>query len=163
MTAFSTRTGARDFDFLLGSWDIINERLVSRLSGSDTWEQFPATGRCDLILGGNGNADTFHTIRDGVAFEGFSLRIFNPATGQWSIYWADSTGCVLLPPVVGAFSAGEGEFYGNDVHVDQPVKVRFRWSEITVDSARWDQAFSLDDGATWETNWIMRFTRRKDR
>lgn len=26
--------------------------------------------------------------------------------------------------------------------------------------ARWEQAFSVDGEATWETNWIMEFTRR---
>jgi hypothetical protein len=27
------------------------------------------------------------------------------------------------------------------------------------DSPRWEQAFSADGGANWETNWIMNFTR----
>jgi hypothetical protein len=33
------------------------------------------------------------------------------------------------------------------------------WSRITREAARWEQAFSLDKGASWETNWIMDFTR----
>jgi len=69
---------------------------------------------------------------------------------------------VLQPPVVGSFSDGLGLFYADDHHGDIPVLVRFQWSEITGSSARWDQAFSTDDGETWETNWVMEFTRVSD-
>jgi hypothetical protein len=37
--------------------------------------------------------------------------------------------------------------------------VRYRWSDISATTARWEQAFSTDKGETWETNWIMRSTR----
>jgi hypothetical protein len=39
------------------------------------------------------------------------------------------------------------------------VKVRFTWKDLTHDSATWEQSFSFDDGATWDTNWITRHTR----
>lgn len=54
---------------------------------------------------------------------------------------------------------GVGEFLGVDEHNGQQVHVRFRWSGIAANSARWEQAFSEDEGSTWETNWIMDFTR----
>jgi hypothetical protein len=37
--------------------------------------------------------------------------------------------------------------------------VRFLWTDITPASARWQQAFSEDGGASWETNWVMEFER----
>jgi hypothetical protein len=40
-----------------------------------------------------------------------------------------------------------------------PLKVRFTWKDITADSATWDQSFSLDDGETWDTNWVTRHSR----
>ena len=50
-------------------------------------------------------------------------------------------------------------FYGDDEHDGKRVLVRYLWSEITSRNARWEQAFSPDGGATWETNWTMRFKR----
>lgn len=154
--------GASDFDFLHGSWQVANAQLVSRLTGSDEWERFDALGDCRPILGGIGNIDDFRPSGAGWAgFEGASLRLFNPATALWSIYWADNVRCTLFPPLVGRFSDGVGEFYGDDQHEGVPVRVRFRWSWRGAITARWEQAFSADGGATWETNWIMRFTRRE--
>jgi hypothetical protein len=37
--------------------------------------------------------------------------------------------------------------------------VRFLWSRTAAPSPRWEQAFSADGGVSWETNWIMDFTR----
>jgi hypothetical protein len=60
---------------------------------------------------------------------------------------------------VGRFENGRGEFYGDDEDRGRPVRVRFIWSKIASSSAQWEQAFSLDQGQTWETNWIMEMTR----
>ena len=149
-----------DFDFFFGSWQIVNERLTARLAHCHEWERFEARGECRPILGGLGNIDDFRPTWAGRAgFEGASLRLFNPATGRWSIYWMDNISGALQQPVVGGFVDGVGEFYGDDQHEDTPVLVRFRWSGIAANAARWEQAFSVDCGETWETNWIMTFTR----
>lgn len=152
--------GARDFDFLFGSWRIANERLTSRLTGSDDWERFDAVGTCRPILGGLGNVLDYRPARPGQeGAPGASLRLLNPTTGQWSIFAVNADAGQIRPPVVGRFTDGAGEFSGDDRHDGRPVLVRFRWSGITADAARWEQAFSPDRGATWETNWIMSFTR----
>jgi hypothetical protein len=54
---------------------------------------------------------------------------------------------------------GVGEFFGDDIDGGRPVRVRYLWSRITKDAARWEQAFSLDGGRTWETNWVMDLLR----
>jgi len=152
--------GRHDFDFYYGDWLIRNERLRERLVGSEDWETFEATQTCAPILGGLGNIDDFHTDWSG-GFIGMTLRLFDPKTKQWSIYWASNRGGVLEPPVVGAFEDGVGTFYGRDQHKGTPVLARFIWSDISRDSARWQQAFSTDEGKTWETNWIMHMTRAR--
>ena len=151
---------AHDFDFLFGPWHIVNERLQTRLKGAADWERFEAEHMCWPILGGAGNVDEFRPNWPGHdGFRGASVRIFNPATGIWSISWADNVRFALFPPVLGKFRDGMGEFFGEDVEGETPVRVRFRWSEITPTSIRWEQAFSEDGGAYWEPNWVMKFSR----
>lgn len=147
-----------DFDFLFGRWIVHNERLVARLVGSTDWERFTATNDCRPILGGVGNVDEFVTAWGG-GFRGATIRLFDLERAQWSIYWASNRTGLLDPPMVGRFDGGVGSFFGHDHHQGTPVRVRFVWSEITAVHALWQQAFSTDDGATWETNWRMAMTR----
>ncbi len=150
---------ATDFDFLFGSWKVRNRFLKQRLAGCDEWLQFDATLEARPILGGLGNIDSFHACRNGTQTEGMTLRLFNPANAEWSIYWADNvrTG-VLQPPMIGRFHDGIGEFHGEEEVEGRAVKCRFHWT-ASLTAPRWEQAFSADGGKTWETNWIMEFTR----
>jgi hypothetical protein len=150
--------GRHDFDFCHGHWHVRNQRLTQRLVGSQDWETFEAVQQCRPILGGIGNVDEFSTGW-GNGFLGMTLRLFNPQSRQWSIYWASNRDGILEPPVVGGFEGGVGTFYGPDQHQGQPVLARFIWNEITAVSAHWQQALSTDDGASWETNWHMYFSR----
>ncbi|HYM86596.1 MAG TPA: hypothetical protein VET30_07635, partial [Pseudoxanthomonas sp.] len=81
---------------------------------------------------------------------------------RWSLYWAGNRSGVLEPPVVGRFEHGVGIFEGDDTHQGRPIRVRFIWSEISARSAHWQQAFSVDGGRSWETNWHMYMSRRDD-
>jgi len=150
---------ARDFDFWMGSWRVQNRYLRKRLAGSDDWDEFEATVVAHPILDGMGNEDEFRTDYAG-GFTGMSFRFFNPTTRQWAIYWADSRRPGLLdPPVIGAFSGDTGLFEGADTLEGKPILMRFLWSRVTTTNPRWEQAFSADGGRTWETNWVMDFTR----
>jgi hypothetical protein len=151
--------GSRDFDFLIGSWHIRNARLRQRLAGSSDWEEFDGAGTARFLPGGLGNIDEFRAEEWRPGFVGMAVRLFDPKTQLWSIYWADNARHVLDPPVVGAFRDGVGVFEGDDEHEGTPVRVRFTWTHPAPETARWEQAFSTDGGASWETNWIMSFTR----
>ena len=154
----SPHDGCHDFDFIHGRWQVQNERLRERLVGSDDWEIFTALDECRPLLDGVGNLEEFHTPWNG-GYEGLALRLYDSAAHEWRIHWASNRSGVLDPPVSGRFEQGIGTFYGDDLHAGRAVKVRFRWSHSSANSAHWQQAFSLDDGATWETNWHMWFRR----
>jgi hypothetical protein len=151
--------GAHDFDFWMGSWKVHNRYLRERLKGSTDWIEFEATSVARPLLDGLGNEDEFRTDHEG-GFIGMSFRFFDPTTGKWWIYWADTRRSGALdPPVIGSFSGDLGVFEGNDTFEGQPIKVRFIWSGVTTPTPRWEQAFSADGGETWEVNWVMEFTR----
>jgi hypothetical protein len=153
---------AQDFDFWMGSWHCRNRRLRERLAGSDEWDEFDSTVVARPILDGLGNEDEFRTDYAG-GFVGMSFRFFDPEAKRWSIYWADTRRSGLLdPPVLGGFSGDVGIFEGDDTFDGRPIRVRFIWSGITTPTPRWEQAFSDDGGATWETNWIMDFARDEE-
>jgi hypothetical protein len=86
------------------------------------------------------------------------VRLFDPAARRWSIYWANSGSGLLFPPMQGGFDGDEGTFFGDDQDDSRPIKVRFRWTRLGRHAARWEQAF-LADGAEWEWNWMMEFSR----
>lgn len=147
-----------NFDFFVGSWTSTQRRLRKVLDGCDDWYEFPGVSRCWSVLDGAGNIDevTFPTQ----GFGGVTLRLFDPQRDEWSLYWASSRSGLALPPQVGRFGDdGRGLFTADDTFEGRPIKVVYVWSDITDDSCRWEQAFSADDGATWETNWVADFRR----
>jgi NIPSNAP len=157
----AVRASRHDFDFLHGSWNIHNKYLKGRLRKSTEWIEFDAQGDVQPLLDGLGQLDRFRAVREGNAIEGITLRLFNPSTGEWSLHWADTVNPgVLLPPMVGRFTGGLGEFFGDEFVDGKKVLCRFHWTRTNPDSPRWEQAFSDDGGRTWETNWIMTLTRR---
>jgi hypothetical protein len=155
----SAASTANDFDFLVGHWNIHNRKLKTRLNGCTEWLEFKAKQEMKKILNGLGNTDSFKTSVDGKTFEGMTLRLFSPVTKLWSIYWADSNTGVLNPPVLGSFDSSVGEFYGKDVFNSKEITVKFRWDKTDPVNPVWSQAFSDDNGITWEWNWYMYMTK----
>ena len=152
-------SGARDFDFIHGSWVVRHRRLKDRLVGSLDWQEFGGSMVAEPILGGLGNFDRNVIDLPAGPYEACTLRLFDPRTFLWSIHWIDGRDPQVGPPVVGSFANGAGLFIGSDVLDGRPISVRFEWSRITASSARWEQAFSADGGDSWELNWEMDFRR----
>lgn len=158
-TAFLPGT-PQDFDFFIGRWQVRHRRLQQRLVGCDTWDHFEGTSQVRPLLGGAGNVDDNWLDLPGGGYRAVSLRSFDAATRQWSIWWLDGRLPHRLdPPVVGRFAGGVGEFQCDDMLDGQPIRVRFLWTQTDGPQPRWEQAFSADGGQTWESNWVMEFQR----
>jgi hypothetical protein len=153
--------GHTDFDFLMGRWTVQHRRLRERLKGSTEWEEFAGTSIARPLLGGLGNIDENIMERASGRVEGVSLRLYDPTSRQWSIYWADSVNVILQAPMIGGFVEGRGEFYDQELFEGRAIFSRFIWSDIADNTCHWEQAFSEDGGRSWETNWTMEFTRQE--
>ncbi len=150
-----------DFDFYEGKWKLFNKKLKSRLDGCTEWLEFDSTQEMYKVLNDLGNIDNFKANIDGQPFEGMTVRLFNPATKLWSIYWADSIGGKLDPPVLGSFENKVGHFITKDVFNSKDILVIFRWDARDGNNPVWSQAFSDDNGLTWEWNWYMYMSKMK--
>ena len=146
------------FDWFVGTWESRQRRLRRPLSGSTEWYAFPGTHRSWTALNGTVSFDEALFPTEG--FGGVTLRLYDQARDEWSLYWASSRSGLSLPPVVGRFGPdGRGEFTCDDTFEGRPIRVLYLWHSIAADRATWEQAFSEDGGTTWETNWVAEFTR----
>jgi hypothetical protein len=155
----SPTSSKNDFDFYQGKWRLKNKKLKTRLNNCTEWTEFESTQEMYKVLNGLGNIDNFLATFDGVPFEGMSVRLFNPKTKLWSIYWADSNEGVLQPPVLGSFDNNVAHFFTKDTVNDRKIIVVFRWDVRDKENPIWSQAFSDDNGKTWEWNWYMYFSK----
>lgn len=163
-------SGANDFDFLVGRWNIVNKRKTGKSFWADhepeqeaMWEEFSAVDLIEKDLDGRAIIEHYEaTLLSGENVKGLSVKAFDPTTHLWSIIWIDTR---QEPddfrPLTGTFQDGIGTFLQVIETPDgRPLHVRYIWDHITSNEARWQQAFSFDGGTAWNTNFIMQFTRR---
>jgi len=150
-----------DFDFIIGDWSVTHRRLNSRLTNCRDWTEFSGLSSTVKTLGGFGNIeDNLLHFPDGDV-RAVALRSWCRVSNTWSIWWLDGRNPAALDvPVKGRFANHIGLFHADDVLDGRAIKVRFTWTATPGAHPRWEQAFSLDAGASWETNWTMEFVPR---
>lgn len=153
------RDGQHDFDFEFGAWTAQLSRLERPLSGSTTWVEYEGTSVVRRVWDGRANLGELEVEGPAGRIQGLTLRLYNPASGQWHISWANSRDGLIGAPMVGGFENGRAEFYGQESFDGRTIYVRFIFSDITSSTFRFEQAFSDDGGKTWEANWIATFAR----
>jgi len=156
--------GQHDFDFSFGIWKTHISRRLHPLTGSNVWADYEGTSVVSKVWQGRGGLG--QTEADGPPghLEALSLRLYNPQAHQWSLAYASTGGTTSVPtslsvPTIGEFKQGRGEFLDQETFNGRAILVRFVISAITANSCHFEQAFSADDGQTWEVNWIADDTR----
>jgi hypothetical protein len=153
--------GSRDFDFFMGTWTVQHRKLKARMVGSRDWETFSGETTCRPLMGGRANTNDSITRQGGRVSRGVGIRSFNAADGTWADWYLSEADPLRIDsPGIGRFEGNIGIFLSDDTFAGRPIKVRGIFTAIRPGLAQWEQAFSAD-GRTWETNWIMRYTRTR--
>lgn len=156
------RDGQHDFDPILGSWKFELKRRMHPMTGSNTWVDLSGTGVCYKIWNGRAQLDTVELDGSTGHIEGLTLRLYDPTSREWRLYWANSRIGILDPPQVGKFKDGHGDFYTQDTINGKTLLIRYDWTKLTTSAPHFEQAFSDDGGKTWEVNFITDQTRVGD-
>ena len=154
--------GVHDFDFAMGSWKAHLKRLDKPLTGSTHWIEYEGVSMMHKVFGDRGNEEVFSvdSKETGLHWEGQTLRLYDPASHQWSILGIDAAhGALVMPLTVGQFEGKVGHFYDYEQWRGRWILVRYQWTDISPNAAQMIQSFSIDGGKTWEPNWICDLTR----
>jgi hypothetical protein len=149
-----------DFAFLAGEWDVANRRR----DDAGVWHEFAAT--CSVSMHVDELVQLDHY--DAPEFPGrghvraVTVRTYDATADTWSILWLSNYSDPDLRPMVGRWEGAEGHFFQTieDEH-GAPLDVRFRWTRLGDDHARWEQATSGDGRTTWDWAWTMELTRTR--
>jgi hypothetical protein len=159
-SASAERDGSHDFDPLIGSWKYHLKRRLNPLTGSNRWVEFDGSGVCRKISDG-ASVDQIEVDGPTGHITGLTLRVYNPTSHQWRLYWANQKIGILDPPQVGEFKDGRGQFFAQDTINGKMILIKFDWTKLDTDTPHFEQSFSDDGGKTWEVNWITDQTRVK--
>jgi hypothetical protein len=148
-----------DFDWEIGDWKVHLRRLLHPLTGSKSWVEFEGTAHVRKVWNGRANLLELELNSPAGHIEGLSLRLYNPQSERWSVYFATSDDGTLGTPMAGQFQNGRGEFSDRELFHGKMIDLHFVFSDVTEKSFHGEQSFSPDGGKSWETNWIEDFTR----
>jgi len=154
--------GQHDFDWEIGHWTTQLRRRLHPLSGSDEWATYEGTTTVRPVWDGRANLVELDVRGAAGRIQALSLRLYNPERGEWSLHSAGASSGEMSPPSVGRFRDGRGEFLSREVFDGRPILVRFVIEPAGREGAeswRFEQAFSADEGRSWEVNWIAIDTR----
>jgi hypothetical protein len=152
---------SKQFDFLLGEWDVDVIRLNE--DGSPLF-RYKATWSAKSLNGGRMIMDDFRALgpnRQPVSSY-ITLRTFSEVTNRWEL-----TGLQALQPSAPAewYGVKSGEEMLLDATGKSPtgemIKTRIRFFGISAGSFAWDSSMSLDSGKTWRKTAELRATRVK--
>ncbi len=137
----------RQFDFWLGSWEVVDEK----------GEQHYGKNRISKRENGCLLLEEYTT---GKGFSGSSINYFNPSDGQWHQHWVDNGTSIIHTS--GGIEAGSMVMRGTIYYLaaDRTADFRGKWTPLADGRVR--QFFEeKDDRGKWQV-WFDGYYRRSE-
>lgn len=150
----------KDFDIIVGEWTLRHRRLGEGFCGCKDRTQFHGTTSPRRIRGGFGNVEDrlLHYSKEVVRAAAF--RSFDPKAAIRAIRWPDGRAPHNLDtPTVDGCPGNVVTSFADDSLGGKPINARSIWNANPRSNPTWEQARSVDAGATRETNRTTAFTR----
>lgn len=154
---------SRQFEFLIGDWDVDAARLSP--DGS-VLLRYRATWAATYLNEGRMVMDDFKALApDGRPVSSYvTLRTYSEVSGRWEM-----SGLAALQPAAGL--EWHGVWTGNEMLIDatgvdpsgRSIRTSIRFSGITHNGFAWESASSADGGKTWTRTASLVATRAKTR
>jgi hypothetical protein len=153
------RDGSRDFDFLPGTWHTHIKRVLDPLEGGGRTVTMDGTVTERKVANGHAWLEEISVDGPDGHWDGVTMFLYNPKSGQWSQTYAGATDGQFSAPTIGSFRDGTGQLYGIDTYNGRQVLLRGTWSGITPDAHEYTESYSNDGGKTWAPAFIAHLTR----
>ena len=155
------RDGAHDFDFARGAWHTHATQVLDPFAGGTHTVTMDGTKTTQPIWKGRAWIEEIEADGPNGHWEGATLFLYNPKSGQWSQTYLDSDSGEVGTPTIGGFKAGRGELFSTRVYEGRTILERGVWSDIKADSHHFEISYSQDGGRTWATAFKADLTRLK--
>lgn len=152
-------TQGHAFDFLLGTWRTHIAYLQTLPGGKTTWVKITGTVVNRALWDGSGDLEEIDAGGATNRFQGLTLRLYDEQSGQWKLYWANSSDGMLEQPQIGMFRNGAGDFYDQETIGQSAAFVHQRYLPTSPNSYRFEESISRDGGRTWKTDFTASLTR----
>ena len=157
----AVRDGAHDFDFNQGAWHTHITRILDPFDGGSHTVTLDGTVTERKIWNGRAWLEEISADGPDGHWDGMTVFLYNPQSGQWSQTYAGAGDSQFSPPTIGSFHDGIGQLYGIDTYKGRQVLLRGTWSDVTPDAHTYSEAYSQDGGKTWAPVFIAHLTRIK--
>jgi hypothetical protein len=148
----------KQVDYLIGTWDY---SMKMKMTPEDTsWMESKGTDKYESVCGG---AALFFTNTDdmaGMPFVAVGLMCYDSDSKKWQMTWTDNMSA-KISLYTGNRTADGSVFEGTELMNGVVFLYRMTVSKQTPTSFDWKGEMSSDNGKTWMTWCMAKYTKRK--